>query len=44
MFERGCETDRDSEDTPYLNRCLENPVERVSTRVAEHEHLSTVVV
>jgi hypothetical protein len=44
MFERSCETDGNSEETPCLYRSVEKPVERFSSRIVEDKHWLTVVV
>ena len=44
MFERGGETEGNPEELRYLDRSVEKPVERVSTRIAEDQHRLTVVV
>jgi hypothetical protein len=44
MFERAGETQSNPEESRYLDRSVEEPVERVSTRIAEDQHRLTVVV
>lgn len=44
MFERSGETDGNLEDTRYLSRSVEKPVETFSSRIAEEKHLLPVVV
>jgi hypothetical protein len=44
MFECRGETDGNPEDTRYLYRSMEQPVERFSSRMPEDKHLLTVVV
>jgi hypothetical protein len=44
MFERGGETQGNPEESRYLDRSVEEPVERVSSRIAEDQHRLTVVV
>jgi hypothetical protein len=44
MFERGSQTEGNPEESRYVYRSVETPVEGVSSRIAEDEHLLTVVV
>ena len=44
MFERRGKTEGNPEESRYLDRSVEEPVERVSSRIAEDEHQLTVVV